>query len=66
MKIDIFNQFDILIATTPTTMIEKAKMAKNILNKKVITIAISAISIAALYYNFYKQKNRKPKIGIYN
>lgn len=41
-------------------------MAKNVFNKKAITAATPITSIAALYYDFYKQKNRKIKIDICN
>lgn len=53
-KTDIYNQFNILVVTIFTSIIEKAKMVKDVLNKKTITAIILAINIAVIYYNFHK------------
>lgn len=49
----MYNQPDIFAAATSTFVIKKAKISKNILDKK----ALLLIQLP-LYYDFYKQKSK--------
>lgn len=46
MKTSIYNQFNILVATTPMFAIEKAKIAKDILDKKITATITPAAGTA--------------------